>query len=83
MKWFPKVFRILNSRPLKTHFEGLKIKNRALLIFVWIEKPVKNLSQQNKWVYFPLVEHSFEVHASCGQHDIDVIALDSFVKVTA
>ena len=31
----------------------------------------------------PFAYHSFEVECCCSQHDIDVIAYDAFVKVTA
>ena len=36
-----------------------------------------------KKFFLPLIHHPFEVECCCSQHDIDVIAYDPFVKVTA
>jgi hypothetical protein len=41
------------------------------------------LVQKDKWVYFPLVDHAFEVHGRSGKHDIYVIALYPFIVVAA
>jgi hypothetical protein len=47
------------------------------------KKAIRKLGQKDKWVYFPLVDHAFEVHGRSGKHDIDVIALYPFVVVAA
>ena len=55
----------VTSRPLKTGFrkKGQKIWAGH---FTDSENDFKNMRQKDKWVYLPLVDHSFEVHARCS-----------------
>ncbi len=60
-----KNFDFINSRPLKTQFWKKGQKNRVGQIIAF-ENGIKNMRQEDKWIYLPLVDHPFEVHARCG-----------------